>query len=47
MNLPDDGSNPSPDPRRLENTPYAGHPLPKGEGGISDFGPPVSSQRYG
>src|SRR5208337_761051 len=33
-------TDPSPVPRRLVKTPVAGHPLPKGEGCASDFGPP-------
>jgi len=40
-------SNPSPGPLRLMKTPAAGHPLPKGEGCDSDFGPLCPAQDMG
>jgi hypothetical protein len=36
---PQRATDPSPDPLRLVKAPAAGHPLPKGEGCISDFLP--------
>lgn len=40
-----DGRNPSPVRRRLEEYAVAGHPLPKGEGYISDLGTAVVQRK--